>query len=120
MEALMNKEFVVQRGGQIMVKRCRFARTFTERLFGLIPRKTLAPDEALLFQGSCQQMHSFFMRFPIEVIFLDRNKTVLRISDLKPWRMTAFVPRAHFVLEVAPGTKEKYQLATGHTLEFPS
>lgn len=53
----------------------------------------------------CPMIHTFFMRFSIDVLFLDRGLKVVRVlEDLKPWRLSPWVFSAHSVLELAGGS----------------
>ena len=82
------------------------ARTFRERLVGLIGRAGLTPGEALILQP-CQSVHTFLMRFPLDLIFLDRAGTVRRlIAALPPGRMVPYVPAARTVVELPAGIIE--------------
>src|SRR5580692_1541138 len=72
---------------------------------GLLGRDSLEPGHGMLFvRGRFEPfmwMHMFFMRFAIDIVFLDRNDTVIRISHaLKPWRMSAIVFGARTALEL--------------------
>lgn len=82
--------------------RAKVARTFAERARGLIGTKSLAPDEGMLIL-KCNAIHTFFMSFPIDAIFLDRNgEIVRRVNGIPPWRPLVFGGfRAVQVLEVA-------------------
>jgi uncharacterized membrane protein (UPF0127 family)/CheY-like chemotaxis protein len=72
------------------------------RLRGLLGRASLAAGEALLLQPA-PSIHTAFMRFPIDVIFLDRDLLVVKVvQTLVPWRM-ASARRAHAALELAAG-----------------
>ena len=60
--------------------------------------------EALIFPR-CRQVHTFGMRFAIDVLFVDRNGKVVRaVSELTPGRLTRWVPRARALVELPPGT----------------
>src|SRR2546421_12714494 len=73
-----------------------------ERRKGLLGREAIGPDTALVLTP-CFAVHTAFMRFPIDVIFMDRDGLVVQIvGDLQPWRMAAFL-RAHTVIEMAAG-----------------
>ena len=64
----------------------KVARSFLERLRGLIGVKSLEPDEGLLIER-CNCIHTFFMSFPIDATFLDRDGNVVKIvRGIKPWR----------------------------------
>lgn len=94
------------------------AETFWERLSGLIPIQELAQDSTLVFTGSCQQMHSCFMRYPIDLIFLDENDKVLHIQNLKTWRFSSFQPKAKRVVEGASGLLVNLKIQIGQCVEI--
>ena len=103
-------------GGRIVCGHCELANTFVTRARGLQGRPTLAVGEGLLIRPSFS-VHTFFMRFPIDVVFLDRRGCVLDVVPaLKPWR-TATRLRAKAVLELAAGEAERLALRTGERLE---
>jgi uncharacterized membrane protein (UPF0127 family) len=61
-------------------------------------------------------VHTFFMRFAIDVVFLDRERRIVGISHtLRPWRV-AGARRAHAALELPAGTAERHGLAIGDVL----
>lgn len=63
------------------------ARSFAERARGLIGRRSLAPGCGLLIER-CNAIHTFFMRFPIDATFLDRqNRVVKTVRNIRPWRL---------------------------------
>jgi hypothetical protein len=73
-----------------------------ERLRGLLGRERLGADEGLWI-ANCSAVHTIGMRFPIDVVFLDRRGRVLKISRrLRPWRVAA-VLRGDAALELAAG-----------------
>lgn len=64
-------------------------------------------------------MHMFFMRFPIDVVFLDREDSVIRINHgLKPWRVSSMVFGARKALEVAAGTAKSSTTQVGDRIQF--
>jgi len=76
------------------------AKRFSQRFLGLTVFSHLPADRGLLFRR-CRSIHMFFMRFPIDVVFLDRSGGVVRICEsLKPWSM-AFSAKADTVIELA-------------------
>lgn len=85
-----------------------------ERMRGLLGRESLAPNTGLLIRP-CRSIHMWFMRFPIDVAFLDADLRVLKIvSNLRPWQI-ALAPRGtQSVLETAAG--QLCQLQIGNTL----
>ena len=73
------------------------AKTFKDKLLGFMFKKSA--DYAILFE-KCNGIHTFFMRFNIDVIFMDKNKSVIKeVKNLKPWRI-AVCFKAHYVLEI--------------------
>ena len=82
---------------------------------GLLGRPSLAPGEGLLLTPA-SAVHTFFMRFAIDVVFLDADLTVLGIRDtVKPWRMVGW-RGARSVLELPAGICEQRGLRTGDRL----
>ena len=86
-----------------MIPRVRAATRFHERLFGLMGRAPLGPGVAL-WLAPCASIHTCFMRFAIDVVFLDATGAILRVArDVRPWRL-AWAPRGtHSVVEVQSG-----------------
>lgn len=67
--------------------RARVARTFAERARGLIGTKSLPPGEGMLIL-KCNAIHTFFMSFPIDATFLDKNNNVVKVvRNIRPWRL---------------------------------
>lgn len=96
----------------------RVADTPRERRVGLLGRETLSPGEGLLIVPT-QAVHTFFMRIPIDAIFLDRQRRVKRVyHHLVPNRLTRFVWGAHSVLELESGAAKRSGLAVGDELEL--
>jgi len=93
----------------------RRAASIGERFTGLIGRPPLGPAEGLVFER-CDAVHTFAMRFPIDVVFLDRSGRVLRVAErLRPWRI-AWTPGAHTVIETAAGTARRLEIVPGRVL----
>lgn len=70
---------------EILGYKARVARTFPERAKGLIGTKNLAADEGMLIL-KCNAIHTFFMSFPIDATFLDKNDNVVRVvENIPPW-----------------------------------
>ena len=85
-----------------MCARCEIARSFVGRMRGLLGRRSLAPDEGMFFPRT-GSIHMFFMLFPIDVVFFDRDLVVLKVvPGLRPWRI-AGARGAKAVVELAAG-----------------
>jgi uncharacterized protein len=96
----------------------RVADNFFIKAFGLIFRKEPEPGEGLLFY-ECNSIHTFFMRFAIDVIFLDKNNKILALfTALKPFRVTPFIKGADKVLELCKNLIKKSGLSVGDILLF--
>jgi len=86
---------------------------------GLLGRDGLAAGEGLWIVP-CESVHTFGMRFPIDLIYLDRNRRVKKVrSGVPPWRLSACLS-AHSVLELVTGTIGMTQTRPGDQLEFSS
>jgi uncharacterized membrane protein (UPF0127 family) len=72
--------------------------SWRERTRGLIGARALGPHRAILLER-CRSVHTFGMRFPIDVVFLDRDLRVVHVRRMKPGRMTRPRLRARHVLE---------------------
>ncbi len=90
------------RTGAALVTRLETAFDSKSRNRGLLGRTGLDPGHALVL-APCNGVHTFFMKFPIDVLFVARDGTVRRIaSALRPWRV-ALSPRSFAVIETAAG-----------------
>lgn len=70
---------------------------------GLLGRNGLAPGQGLWIVP-CESVHTFGMRFPVDVVYLDRKKGVRKLRrQMAPWRISMCLP-AHSVLELPAGT----------------
>ena len=103
--------------GRVVCPSCVVADTALSRLRGLLGRRGLPSGEGLLLRPS-PSIHTFFMRFPIDVVFLDRELRVLRVADaVKPWRAVA-CRGARAVLELAAGEASARGIAVGERLSL--
>jgi uncharacterized membrane protein (UPF0127 family) len=84
---------------------------------GLLGRSCLPFGEGLWIVP-CESVHTFWMKFPIDLVYLDRHRKVKKVrSGVGPWRLSACLS-AHSVLEFASGTIDKTQIKPGDKLEF--
>ena len=105
---------VMRADGQL-VCRCRVATSFASRFRGLMGVAHLPPESGLLLPGT-SSVHTHFMRFPIDVVFLDSEwRIVSMVAALRPWRFAA-AKAAVSVLELAGGECERLGLAEGDVL----
>ena len=98
-----------------LVCRARVATSFASRFRGLMGTARLPRGSGLLFPGS-RSVHTHFMRFPIDVVFLDAERRIVSIRPaLRPWRFAA-AKGADSVLELAAGECARLGLAAGDVL----
>src|SRR6202522_2379204 len=96
------------------------ARTHWSRFRGL-----MATDSSRFSRGQglwinpSHGIHTFAMRFPIDAVYLDRDRRVIHLEeDLKPWRMAAIRVKAVSVLEVPTGTIQASQTTLGDQIDI--
>jgi len=93
------------------------ANSGAKRNKGLLGRKLLTPGEGMWIVP-CESVHTFFMQFPIDLIYLDREHRIRKLrSGVPPWRLSACLS-AHSVLELPAGTINNTNTKPGDKLEF--
>ena len=111
-----SKAIVVERTQHVLADRVRVARSWWDRMVGLLNRTSLPLGEALILPG-CQSIHTVGMKFAIDVIFVTRQWRVVAIqAALPPGRFLAPVWNAWSVIEMASGTLERVELRIGDQL----
>lgn len=106
-----------QDNGVILADNLKIARTMKSRCIGLLNRNSLNHGEALLIEP-CSSIHTFFMRFSIDVIFLDMDGKVIKIvRGLKPWRLAGCLFGAHMVIEFSAGALTN-KIKAGNTIKI--
>ncbi len=116
----MIREFTVKNNtrGSTLGHRIRVADTSLTRLFGLLSKSGLNAGEGLWIQPS-SGVHTFFMRFAIDVVGLDRNKQVIRLwPNLVPYRVTSVSTKLRSVIELPTGQISASVTKLGDTLIF--
>lgn len=88
-----------------------------ERMRGLLGRDCLASNEALLLKR-CGAVHTFGMRFAIDVVFLDRVQRIVAIHHGVPRRRVLFAFRARQTLEMPAGSASRHEFSVGDSLVF--
>ena len=95
---------IINKSKGVVLADAIIADTPFKRMKGLLGRKALNEGEALVIKP-CNSIHTFFMRFPIDVLFVDKNNKVIKaISSIKPFRITGIYFGAAFVVELSAGT----------------
>jgi uncharacterized membrane protein (UPF0127 family) len=104
--------------GLVVANRVTVASHRLERAVGLLGRTHLEAGEALWITP-CHGVHTWFMRFTIDVVAMDADGVIVdTVSMLKPWRMRLPRPGAHSVLELPAGTLLTAPVKVGHRLQI--
>ncbi|MHB1007159.1 MAG: DUF192 domain-containing protein [Chloroflexota bacterium] len=102
--------------GAVLAESCGVARSYWARLRGLLFRPPLAEGEGLLI-APCNSVHTFMMGFPIDVIFVDKERRVVHlISSMPPQRASRIVRKARDVIELPAGTAARTGTTVGDVL----
>ncbi len=96
--------------------RVRVASSFFSRLIGLLGKSGLPEGETLWIER-CRSIHTWFMRFPIDVVFVDDSLVVRKVCEnVGPWRMTLPALKASSVFEMPAGTLRRKPVEIGDQL----
>ncbi len=106
-----------QTRSRLLADRADIADTSAKRRTGLLKHNRLDPGEGLWIAPS-EGVHTFGMKFPIDVLFLSRNKKILKTRPNMARRKIALSWRAHSVLELPAGTLAETGTSAGDQLEF--
>ena len=102
----------------LLADRAKEANSFILRLVGLIGRKSLDKKEGLIILRT-SSIHTFFMRFPIDVIFFNKEKMIIKvISNFKPYRVSSLVWNAYGVVELPSGVITETKTEKGDKIEI--
>lgn len=95
----------------LIADKAEVADNFVTRTFGLIPKSSLNEGEGLIIKP-CNSIHTFFMKFAIDVIFVNKkNEIVAFYENVKPWRILPIHFSSHYVIELPAGTITAKNLA---------
>ena len=100
-----------------LAARSEVAQGMLRRGLGLMGRRGWAGSDGMVLTG-CNSIHTFFMRMPIDVVYLDKSNRVLRAdATMKPWRFGPIVWKAKTVVELPAGTIERTGTKAGDLLQ---
>ncbi len=103
--------------GTVLATQLTKAHTGATRNKGLLGRESLLPGEGLWI-APCESVHTFFMRFPIDLVYLDRKLKVRKVRhSVGAWRLSACLA-AYSVLELPAGTAAATRTVRGDTMEI--
>jgi hypothetical protein len=102
----------------VIAERVEMATSFFARLRGLLGRQSLSDGQGMLLRPT-DSIHTFFMAFPIDVIFLDRADRVVRIiTNMRPNRISPLVRHGRTVIELPSGALASSETAVGDQLRL--
>ena len=93
---------IISCGSRVIADKVKIADSFLSRFIGLMGRKSLDEGEGLLLL-KCSSIHCFFMKIPIDAVYLSGDMKVLYKETIRPWRIGKIVRGARHVLELAVG-----------------
>ena len=115
---------LLKSNGKIVASDMEFARSIISQTLGLMFRKNIKNDYALVFEMRKPKrvsLHMLFVKFPIDVLFLDNSKTIIRTAQLNPWTGRASSgDKIKYIIEMPKGAILKNGLAVGEQLSFGS
>lgn len=96
------KEIIKTKKADIYIcKNLKRAKSIEDRMIGLMFREDIHEGYDGLMITPCKSIHTFFMKFPIDVVFLDESLKIVKIiKNMKPWRISGFYFKAEQVLEL--------------------
>jgi uncharacterized protein len=104
--------------GTILATGAGRAASMLKRGIGLIGRATLPAGDGLIIQP-CNSIVMFFMQFPIDVAFVDRDNAVVHmLHGIRPWRTSKIVRQARYVVELPEGTLQQTGTEIGDHLSI--
>jgi uncharacterized protein len=95
------------------------ARSPIERMIGLLKHQELSEEQGMMIE-SCKQVHTLFMKFSIDAIFIDKRGVVVGVEELKPWRFSKIHWRANSVIETPYGWAKRNGISVGEKIEVQS
>jgi uncharacterized membrane protein (UPF0127 family) len=105
--------------GTVICQRCAVADRMFSRMKGLLGRKSLGEGEGILIRPA-PSIHTFFMRFPIDAVFLSKDGEVLKVAEnVRPWRARS-CRHARSVLELGAGEASRHGIMVGDQLAAQS
>lgn len=113
---------LLKSNGKIIASDMEFAQSFLSQTLGLMFRKNIQNDYALVFEMRKPKrvsLHMLFVRFPIDVLFLDESKTITKTAQLSPWiGRVSSGEKVKYIIEMSKGTISNNDLAVGEQLSF--
>jgi uncharacterized membrane protein (UPF0127 family) len=107
-----------QSNGTVLASEAKTAQTFLQRLKGLMFSKALPFGSALHIQP-CRSIHTFFMRYSIDIIYMDAQRRIVGLEErLGPGKLGAIFPQVDSVIELPAGTIETTGTQLGQYIQI--
>jgi hypothetical protein len=107
-----------QTKGTVLAENFFLADSILKRIKGLLGKASFNKGQALIIKP-CNSIHTFFMRFPIDVLFMDKNNKVIQaIPGIKPFKLTSIYFQADHVIELPSGTIKDSLTSVGDKLSY--
>ncbi len=104
--------------GTVIAQQARLASSLGQRMKGLLGQDSLSANEALILK-SCSSIHTFFMRFSIDVLFLDKDMQIIRLfRNMPPNRLSPTVWGSKIAIELPAGRTSQTNAQVGDIIEF--
>lgn len=114
----MNLKIINVRTGKNLAHQAKLAANFWNRMIGLLGKASFERGEGLIL-SPCNNVHTFFMRFNLDLIFINKEEVVTKVvENLPPWKISHFVLNASTVIELPAGTIQDSGTMIGDRLVF--
>jgi uncharacterized membrane protein (UPF0127 family) len=108
--------------GTIIALNVELANTVIKQMIGLMFRRSIPQDYAMIFDMRWEQyisIHMLFVPFPIDLVYLDCSRHIVDLKHMRAWIGIAAPRRpARYAIEMPAGTAERHGLKIGDTLEW--
>ena len=96
-------EYSLVVNGEVVLDKLKLADNYAKRLRGLLGKNSLSPGEGLIIRP-CNSIHTYRMKFAIDVLYVDRKNIVLKVVDsIKPDRLGPLILKSAYVIEASAG-----------------
>ncbi len=102
----------------VIARDVKLANNFFSRFKGLLAVKNFPAQSALVLKP-CDSIHTFFMRFPIDVFFANKENKIIKIyRELKPWRLSGVFFKSRLCVELPDGSLDASRTQEGDRIEI--
>ncbi len=106
--------------GVVIAHQAKLATSLGQRMKGLLGQASLSDNEALILKP-CSSIHTFFMRFAIDVLFIDKNLQIIRlVQNMPPNRTSPIVWASRMAIELPAGKISQTNTQLGNTIAIKS